>query len=327
MPTLYEGSKESLIHTENSNLTVDYTQVNKKSLVSIINDYFSTPESVLDVQDEVHLLKIIDEKFMQHNYIEIFMFSELSTLRDFTDQNIFESSLFDQIVSKSRNLLKYTSVPNLNAPPTPYIRSMIVTLGENISNEQVKEIIDARISNLHAYFSKPAESIEEMKKCVDTLRQMTKIYNTKNPHFSGNIRMALQSKIEYLEFSIQNYDALQEYYKLITSSLEEKTYTNEEVSRFVEKCMPQQIPNPYYFFYDDDEEPPPEYILEKIPEVTPEEIDDFEIIFSDYIHQNTKKISGQDRGRVSYNADPNLCVQADNAITRIQRNNEKNSRK
>ncbi len=109
---------------------------------------------------------------------------------------------------------------------------------------------------------------------------------------------------------------MQEYYRLIASSLEEKTYTHEETNSLIEKCMPKEVlVNPYYMFEGEE----PQYELEEIPEATSKDIENYENILFNYLHQNEQVFTKQDIGQASYGADTTLCIQADNVVKNIQR--------
>lgn len=330
MPTLYEGSKEALTYTEDSTMIIDYTQVDKKSPISLINDYFSTENNILAVEDEIHLLKIIDEKFVENACLQNFMFNELKNLinHNVINKDILANNLFTEILDNNT----YPLIRNSTEIKFPSIRSMLNTQGENMSAEQSKKTLDIRIDQLRAYFSAPTESLAEKQTCLDTLKKMLDNYQTKNPHLDPEVIKNFDRKIQNLEFKIQNHDALLEYYKLITCSIEEKSYTNNELHEILESFKPKQIlvhDAPPKDMLDDLEmmvfmlfEGPTKYELEKIPEASPKDINYFETLLYHYIHQIEPAYSAQDIGIASYDANPYLCEQAARTINNIERNNK-----
>ena len=329
MPTLYEGSKEDLISFDNSRKNEKSIYTDGKSPISLINEYFSKSEHNLSVEDELQLLKVIDEKFKVNSELMKFMFAELEKLatQGLINKNLVDSNLMTSKISHVlANFLERGLIQKMTYKDHPDVRSMIVTEGEDLTDEKAKDIINMRINQLYSYFNKPLESIEEKKKCIDTLQMMLEKYEAINPYLNyNNVTKKFLGKIEYLEFEIQNDDKLRQGYSVIASLLKNRTCTDEEIKHIVEDFKPKKIlANPDYEFWGEE----PEYKLEDIPEVASESVVELEKDLSDYIEQGKEhteiSFSGQDIGEASYDANTSLCIESSNVVKNLQRSNIKN---
>ncbi len=342
MPTLYKGSKEDLINFEHSTENKVSIHTDGKSPIAIVNEFFSEAGHNLSVEDELQLLRVIDDKFYANNELMFFIAHELYPIANqcLMNQDIVDfGSLFGKYAGgTSYDLLRDSLIQEYRNPNFPALRSMIVTEGENLSDENAKEIINMRIRQLYDYFNRPLESVEDMKKCIDNLQRMLDRYKDGNPYIDCKVESKFKKRIQYLEFTIENHDKLRQIHNRIASLLKDRTCTDKEIERLLESFKPKKIliNNDFFDFehydeFDDDfrfMNGTPQYKLESIPEISSEGVARFEAALADYIDQGKDymgiSFSGQDIGKASYDANTSLCIDLSNVVENLQRGVMKN---
>lgn len=248
MPTLYYGSKDELLNADSSNNPPHLISTDRKSPISIINEYFSN-NTPYTVQDELQLLKSIDEKFHSNSVLMDFMINELSVLmkQGLLDTDVIDNKFLNDILNTNFDFMEHATLDH-NKYKFPQLSSQIYSGGKELDVETAKKVINKRINELYSYFSKPLEPVEEKEACIHNLQMMLEHYKKVNPYLDHKKVINLfNNKIKYLEFEIQHDKELRQMYGNISSALRDRVCSTEDANRIIDNFRPQKILVDYIF--------------------------------------------------------------------------------
>ena len=213
----------------------------------------------------------------------------------------------------------------------PSLRSMLYANGKSLSEDEALDIINNRIKQICLFFSRPIESIDEINNSINILQHMLNNLKVSNPYLSQKTGDIFNNQIDFLNYLMQNRDSLSVQFQAISSFLNEKKCTTDELEILLNASKPKKVIVGYESDKLDEDawnpfEPDdvstskiPIYELEKIPHVDDVQKTRLHEILSSYLLQSPKLFTSRDVGEASYDADFALCIEADKLILNLQR--------
>lgn len=326
MPTLYKGSREALINVDKADKINSKVNLEGKSPVLIINEYLKSAGKDLSMEDEIQVLKSIDERFYQNSKLMDFMFENLSFLMNegLINEDEIDINFLKELIHANSYFMD-SAVIKPSFKKYPHINSLIYSEGEDVSLEKAREIINSRINETFSYFEIPIESVEEKKKSIECLKLLMEYYKSVNHYFNQTDSCdKINKKIKYLEFEVEHDSEIRGLYEATGLAIKNKNISDEEIRKVVQDSMPK-VTTEYNSFQELMGGSPIVYIEEKPQDISKEGFDEYRIFLKRYLEQSQKQIafSARDIGEASYDADTKLCIELDKIIGDLQKGVEK----